>query len=147
MLKLISVCMACFLCILIFAACGSSEETEVSSVLQYDGPPSTPPGLISSTPDPTPGASSDVSSSASSDNSSSESDTLQSIEGIIDSAAMGEFLVELSDGRFLIFSYEGVDTDGLEDTKPGSPILIHYYGTIDGTDTSGIDIQSMETPQ
>ncbi len=145
MLRLISVLIACFLCVLIFAACGS-EEANVSSVLQYDGPPSTPPGLISSTPDPAPGASSVVSSDATSDNSSSEVDTLQSIEGIIDSAAMGEFLVELSDGRYLIFSYEGVDTSSLEDTKPGSPILIHYYGTIEGTDTSAITIQSMETP-
>ncbi len=147
MLKLLSICMACILCVLIFAGCNNSEETEVSSVLQYDGPPSTPPGLISSTPDPTPGTSSSVSSDTSSDNSGSESNTLQSLEGVIDSAAMGEFSVELSDGRFLVFSYEGVDTSGLEDTKPGSPILIHYYGTIDGTDTSTINIQSMETPQ
>jgi len=71
---------------------------------------------------------------------------LQSVTGVIEDAGMGRYYVRLPDDRLVEFVHDGVDQDGLTDTRPGSPITVIFTGTLQGTDTSGITIVRMETP-
>lgn len=75
-----------------------------------------------------------------------DEDDIKTITGVIDDTTMGQFFIEVEGGLVIGFDYTDVDVSGLKDSRPGSPIAVHYTGTINGTDTSGIDIIKMETP-
>lgn len=128
-----------------------SAPSQTASVVDADKPPATPPGLIASNPDNIVTSSSAPTappqSQAGGNTSTDEDDgTEHSVTGIIDSAGMGKYFVELDDGRLVAFHFDGVDISGLTNTLPGSPITVYYYGVLDGADTSRITVTRMVTP-
>lgn len=126
------------------SGCGSNPPAPSSGPTA--APPSSPPGVITS--GPAGGASAIPSSDVSGmDTDSSDSEPVEnSVTGVIEGAGMGRFQVKLEDGLMLEFIHEGADLSGLTDTRPGSPITVYFYGTINGNDTSGVTVTRMETP-
>lgn len=67
-----------------------------------------------------------------------------SFVGTIVDAGMGQFLVELDNGVSLTVDYTNADISKLTDSLPGNKVKVTYTGIIDGADTSGMTVISIE---
>ena len=106
-------------------------------------PPTSSPGPApaSSSHAASSGGSSAAASSSQAESSSSEDpNTEHSITGTIDDVAMGKVYVRTDDGLVIPFEYTSADISGWTNSRPGSRVTVYYTGTLNGNDTSGIQV-------
>lgn len=66
-------------------------------------------------------------------------------EGVVIEAAMHSLVLETEDGRQLSFSFDEESSAGLDGLLLGDTIRVGYRGEIDGEDTRGVTVVSLET--